>query len=158
MYIGHFCKKNDFFCIFLAWPPFWKKWPVLMGKWGKNMQNSEFVYFSSKSGKHMKQMLNPPFWGDVGVKKWSPILDSGARSPIFGHLEMGKVPTFRCPKMGLARIQKRRTLFHANIPPKWWMRHLFYAFTTFGWVISQFWNMPNLGQFWAIFPWARAKF
>ena len=32
------------------------------------MQNSEFAYFSSKSGKHMKQMSNPPFWGDVGVK------------------------------------------------------------------------------------------
>ena len=22
MYESHFCKKNDFFCIFLAWPPF----------------------------------------------------------------------------------------------------------------------------------------
>ena len=53
------------------------------------MQNSEFVYFSSKSGKHMKQMLNPPFWGGVGVKKWSPFLDSDARSPIFGHLKIG---------------------------------------------------------------------
>ena len=53
------------------------------------MQNSEFAYFSSKSGKHMKQMSNPPFWGDVGVKKWSPFLDSGALSPIFGHLKMG---------------------------------------------------------------------
>ena len=58
------------------------------------MQNSEFVYFSSKSGKHMKQMLNPPFWGGVGVKKWSPFLDSDARSPIFGHLNMSKVPIF----------------------------------------------------------------
>ena len=49
------------------------------------MQNSEFVYFSSKSGEHMKQMVNPPFWGGVGVKKWSPFFDSAARSPIFGH-------------------------------------------------------------------------
>ena len=53
------------------------------------MQNSEFAYFSSESGKHMKQMSNPPFWGDVSVKKWSSFLDSGARSPIFGHLKMG---------------------------------------------------------------------
>ena len=56
------------------------------------MQNLEFVYFSSKSGKHMKQMLNPPFWGGVGVKKWPPFFDSAARSPIFGHLNMPKVP------------------------------------------------------------------
>ena len=29
----------------------------------------EFAYFSPKSGKHMKQMFNPPLRGDVGVKK-----------------------------------------------------------------------------------------
>ena len=34
-------------------------------------------------------------------KKWSPFLDSGARSPIFGHLKVGTFPIFRCPKMGL---------------------------------------------------------
>ena len=28
------------------------------------MQISEFAYFSFKSGKHMKQMLYSPFWGD----------------------------------------------------------------------------------------------
>ena len=66
------------------------------------MQNSEFAYFSSKSGKHMKQMLNPPFWGDVGVKKWSPFLDSGTQSPIFGHLNMGTFDNFgqKCPCSG----------------------------------------------------------
>ena len=61
------------------------------------MQNSEFAYFSSKSGKHMKQLPSPPFWGDVAMKKWSQFLDSGARSPIFGHLKLPKVPIFRCP-------------------------------------------------------------
>ena len=61
------------------------------------MQNSEFVYFSSKSGKHMKQMLNPPFWGGVGVKKWSSFLDSAARSPIFGHLNIGTFGIDRTP-------------------------------------------------------------
>ena len=40
------------------------------------MQNSEFAYFSSESGKHMKPMSNPPFGGNVGVKKWSPFLDA----------------------------------------------------------------------------------
>ena len=49
----------------------------------------------------MKQVPSPPFWGGVRVKKWSPFFDSGARSPIFGHLKMPKVPIFRCPKMGL---------------------------------------------------------
>ena len=34
-------------------------------------------------------MSIPPFLGVVGVKKWSPFLDFGARSPIFGHLKMG---------------------------------------------------------------------
>ena len=42
------------------------------------MQNSEFAYFSPKSGKHMKQIPSPPFWGGVSVKKWSPFFDSGA--------------------------------------------------------------------------------
>ena len=37
-------------------------------------------------------MSIPPFWGDVGVKKWSQILDSGTRSPIFGDLKIPKVP------------------------------------------------------------------
>ena len=46
-------------------------------------------------------MSHPQFWRDDGVKKWSPFLDSGARSPIFGHLKMPKVPIFRCQKMGL---------------------------------------------------------
>ena len=37
----------------------------------------------------MKQIPSPPFWGGVRVKKWSPFFDSGAQSPIFGHLKMG---------------------------------------------------------------------
>ena len=60
-------------------------------KRGQNMQHSEFAYFSSKSGKHVKQMPNPPFLRDVGAKKWSPFFYLGARSPIFGHLKMPKV-------------------------------------------------------------------
>ena len=30
------------------------------------------------------KMSIPPFWGDVGVKKWSPFLDLGARCPMLG--------------------------------------------------------------------------
>ena len=36
--------------------------------------------FLIQNWKHMKQMLNPPVWGDVGVKKWSPFLDFGTQS------------------------------------------------------------------------------
>ena len=32
---------------------------------------------------------NPPFLGDVGIKKWSLLLDSGAQSTIFGAPEYG---------------------------------------------------------------------
>ena len=45
-------------------------------KRAQNVQNSEFAYYASKSGKCIKQTPTPPFWGDVGVKKWSQILDS----------------------------------------------------------------------------------
>ena len=112
------CKRNwDFSCKIVAPRNFF----VFNGdfggfQWG-NFQNSEFAYYASKSGKCIKQTPTPPFWGDVGVKKWSQILDSGTRSPIFGHLKMG---TF------------------GNIPPKWWSRCLFYSFTTFGRVIGKF--------------------
>ena len=49
----------------------------------------EFAYYAFKSGKLIKHTPTPPFWGDVGVKKWSRFLDSGTQSPIFGHLKMG---------------------------------------------------------------------
>ena len=64
-------------------------------KRAQNVQNSEFAYYASKSGKCIKQTPTPPFWGDVGVKKWSPFLDSDARSPIFGHLKIGTFGIFR---------------------------------------------------------------
>ena len=103
------------------------------------MQISEFAYFSSKSGKHMKQMSDPPFWGDVGVKKWSPFLDSGAQSPIFGHL---KILAFSGTwKWDFGRVNPKMET------PKWWTRHWFYVFTTFGWEISKFWMLHILASF-----------
>ena len=48
-----------------------------------------FADFSSKSDNRIKQMSLPPFWGDVGVKKWSRFLNTDTQSPIFGHLNMG---------------------------------------------------------------------
>ena len=46
-----------------------------------------------------------------------------------------------------AQIKKPRPLFHANIPPKWWSRCLFYSFTTFGRVIGKFWILNILSSF-----------
>ena len=42
------------------------------------------------------------------------------------------MPVFKCPKMALrmTKKQKRRPLFNASIPPKWWIACLFYASTT----------------------------
>ena len=67
----------------------------------------------------MKQIPSPPFWGGVRVKKWPPFFDSSARSPIFGHLKMPKVPIFRCPKMGLrAPERKNGDHFYMATSPK----------------------------------------
>ena len=73
----------------------------------------------------MKQTCYPPFWGDVGIKKWSPFLDSGAQSPIFWHLKtgtFGESARFQVLKNGSsdAETKKRRPFVNANYPPKWW--------------------------------------
>ena len=43
-----------------------------------------------------------------------------------------------------AETKKPRLLFNANIPPKWCRTHLFYAFSTFRWVLLRFWNLVFL--------------
>ena len=65
------------------------------------------------------------------------------------NLSFGKSAHFQVPENGTssARIQKLRPLFHANIPPKWWSRCLFYSFTTFGRVIGKFWILNILTLF-----------
>ena len=93
-----------------------------------------------------------PFWGDVGIKKWSRFFCLGTRSAIFWHLKMGtfaKSARFQVTKNSTsgAETKKRRPLFHANIPPKWYTTRLFYAFSTFGWVLSQFWKIVYLEPF-----------
>ena len=113
------------------------------------MQNSEFAFLSSRSGKHMKQMPRPPFWGGVGVKKVVSVFRFGHSKSHFRAPENAKSAHFQVPENGTssARIQKRRPLFHGNIPPKWWTRHLFHVFTTFGWEISKFWILHILASF-----------
>ena len=57
-----------------------------------------------------------------------------------------KSARFHAPKNGTsgAETKKRRPLFNANYPPKWCRASLFYAFSTFGWVLSQFWKIMFL--------------
>ena len=100
----------------------------------------------------MKQTCNPPFLGHVGIKKWCPFFCFGNRSAIFWHLKTGtfaKSARFQVPKNGTsgAETKKRRPLFVANYPPKWCTARLFYAFSTFGWVLSQFKNLAFFGPF-----------
>ena len=60
---------------------------------------------------------------------------------------------FQVPKSGTsdAETKKRRPLIQINIPAKWWITCLFYAFTTFGWVLSQFLKIVFLDRFGAVF-------
>ena len=48
---------------------------------GKPSNPNNAVFF--KSGKWLKQTPTPPFWGDVGVKKWSQFFF--IRAPENGH-------------------------------------------------------------------------
>ena len=50
-----------------------------------------------------------------------------------------QIAHFQVPKNGTssARIQKRRPLIHVNMPPNWWIGHLFFKFPTFGWEKGQ---------------------
>ena len=56
---------------------------------------------------------------------------------------------FQVPENGTssARIKKRRPLFHANTPPKWWTRYLFHVFTS----KSDFWPFYWFWIFWLRF-------
>ena len=72
----------------------------------------------------------------MGCWRGKKVSDFGfghSKSHFRAPKKMPKLPIFRCPS---ARIQTLRPLFHANIPPKWWNRCLFYSFTTFGRVIQ----------------------
>ena len=130
--------------------PFLPMWvlffPIWSFKGGKRAQKAIFFKLAQnppKSDKCIKQTCCTSFWGDVGIKKWSRFFCLGTRSAIFWHLKMGtfaKSARFQVTKNSTsgAETKKRRPLFNANIPPKWCRARLFYAFSTFGWVLSQF--------------------
>ena len=100
----------------------------------------KFAYFSSKISKK---------W-----KKWSPFF---LGTWILAFLvKIVKRAYVQVPKSGtlFGQIEKRRQLFHVDIPPKWWKRHLFGPFSNFGWIISKVKKNSLFGQFWAVFLWA----
>ena len=87
---------------------------------------------------HLTHPWGPPWTLATLGDPWRP-LATCLKMAIFGESAH-----FQVPKNGTlsARIQNLRPLFHANIPPKWWSRCLFYSFTTFERVISEF----NIGK------------
>ena len=75
----------------------------------KRRQKAKFLKLAlnpPKSAKRIKQTGSLPFWGVVGIKKWSPFLCLGTRSAIFWHL---KTRTF---------AKKTETTFQCQHPPK----------------------------------------
>ena len=56
-----------------------------------------------------------------------------------------------------AETKKRRPLFNANIPPKWCRARLFYAFSTFGWILSQFKKFGKRSERIFCGPWKSAN-
>ena len=83
-----------------------------------------------------------PYKSGLKISSWA------LKVPFLGTLRwalLPKVPIFMRSKMALW-VYKWRIWDHfykANIPQKWWNCLLFLAFTTFGWVLSQFWKMEN---------------
>ena len=67
--------------MFFTWPPFWRKCPFYPLKTRPN-----YAKLTHKTNAWSTIL------GGVAVKKGTPFLDSGAESPIFGHLKMPKVP------------------------------------------------------------------
>ena len=79
-------------------------------------------------------MSIPPFWGDVGVKKWFLFLVSGNRRPIF-----------KCPQMGLRvpETKPRNNFFMPTSPQNGGWDICVACLPLFGWVLSQFWNLAH---------------
>ena len=115
-------KRNDLsgIALFLVFDPCCGK---TAQKQSKICDFSKLAQNPPKSAKRTKQTCSTPFWGDVGIEKWSRFFCFGARSAIFWHLKTGnfsKSARFQVPKNGTsgAETKKKRPLFNANIPPK----------------------------------------
>ena len=82
-------------------------------------------------------------------------MENGPKMRDFQNLpQITENGRFRVQKNGTwdAQIQKRRPLFVANYPQKWWNRLLFHKNIIFGRVLGKFWKSRILGSFLADFP------
>ena len=78
-----------------------KFWPFFQGKTAQKEQFFKIGLFLIQKWKtHETNAYSAILGGYVGMKKSSPFLDLGAQNPIFGHLNTGTFPIFRCPKIG----------------------------------------------------------
>ena len=84
-----------------------------------------------------KPTAMPSFLGDAGLIKVVFVFGFGHSKSHFWAPQNGHFWHFQVPENATlsARIKKRRPLFHANTPPKWWTRYLFHVFTS----KSDFW-------------------
>ena len=115
--------------------------------------------FTHPKMKKPEPNVYPTILGGFSRGFWSPFLYWGTQSAICCHLKtgtFGKSTRFQVPKSGTsgAETKKTRPLFNANIPPKWCRTLLFFAFSTFEWVLSQSKNLSFFGPF---FQLKRAK-
>ena len=115
-----------------------------------------------KSDKRIKQMSIPPFWGDVGIKKWPPFFCFGIRSATFWHLKtgtFGESALFQVPKMGLlAPKSKNEDHFFTQTSPKNGGLHIcFVRLSLLGGFYANFEKNGFFGQFWSHFPSLTAK-
>ena len=90
-------------------------------RWNNENDKIPWIRKVSRNRKSDKMSITPLFWGDIGVKKWSLFFVSSTRSPTFSRQR----------------------------PQKWWNRHLFCAFTTFGSV----WALMDLNTFSGVDLW-----
>ena len=88
-------------------------------------------------------------FGGCSREKVVSVFWFGRSKSHFWAPENAKSAHFQVPENGTssARIKKRRPLFHANTPPKWWTRYLFHVFTS----KSDFWPFYWFWIFWLRF-------
>ena len=71
---------------------------------------SKLAYKPPKSGKPQKQMPIPPFWGDLGVKKWPQKFCLGTRNAICLFPKIGtfaKSAHFHALKNGTLSVETK---------------------------------------------------
>ena len=97
-------------------------------------------------------MCPTPFWGDVGIKKWSRFFCCGTRCAIFWHVKTGtfaKSARYQVPKKGTsgAETKKLRPLFNTNIPQNGLEHVCFIRLALWGGFLTNFKNLAFWHRF-----------